>query len=96
MDRRMRAAAGRVHSYSGAKARRAFFAPLRNWHRPVGNRLYLGLLQHHDETGDRRRIARGAEALSTTSALPPNAVSDGPIRAVCPAFSPATTPPRKF
>ena len=35
----------------------AFFAPLRNWHRPEGGHLHLGLLQYKDEAGNRARIA---------------------------------------
>jgi hypothetical protein len=39
------------------RATEAFFVPLRNWRPPGVSRLYLGLLQHDDEAGDRRRIA---------------------------------------
>jgi hypothetical protein len=46
-----------IHIPVPKHATEAFFAPLRHWHRPVGSRLYLGLLQYDDETGDRRRIA---------------------------------------
>jgi hypothetical protein len=35
----------------------AYHAPLRNWRRPAGTRLYLGLLHHGDEAGDKARIA---------------------------------------
>ena len=35
---------------------RSFFAPLRNWRRPEGSHLYLGLLQFNDEAGNRARI----------------------------------------
>lgn len=35
----------------------AFYAPLRQWKRPSGTALYLGLLHHDDETGDRQRVA---------------------------------------
>jgi hypothetical protein len=35
----------------------AFFAPLDGWRRRPETRLYLGLLHHDDETGDRARIA---------------------------------------
>jgi hypothetical protein len=35
----------------------AYYAPLRGWKRPPETRLYLGLLHHDDETGDRARIA---------------------------------------
>jgi hypothetical protein len=39
----------------------AYYAPLRNWKRPAGTELYLGLLHHDDETGDRRRVAVAKE-----------------------------------
>ena len=35
----------------------AFYAPLRNWKRPEGTELYLGLLHHADAAGDKARIA---------------------------------------
>ena len=35
----------------------SFFAPLRAWHQPQATFLYLGLIQHDDPEGDRRRIA---------------------------------------
>ncbi|MBV8413155.1 MAG: hypothetical protein JOY64_36410 [Alphaproteobacteria bacterium] len=35
----------------------AYFAPLKIWKRPPGTKLYLGLLHHDDEAGDRTRIA---------------------------------------
>ncbi|TAJ89484.1 hypothetical protein [Reyranella sp.] len=35
----------------------AYYAPLKGWKRPAGARLYLGLLHHDDEAGDRARIA---------------------------------------
>ena len=35
----------------------AFFAPLRDWKRPAGTHLYLGLLQFPDDAGNRARIA---------------------------------------
>lgn len=35
----------------------AYYAPLRGWNRPTGTKLYLGLLHHDDEAGDRARIA---------------------------------------
>jgi len=34
-----------------------FYAPLKAWKRPAGTELYLGLLHHDDETGDRKRVA---------------------------------------
>ena len=33
-----------------------FFAPLKEWRNSKNTRLYLGLLQHDDETGDKHRI----------------------------------------
>jgi hypothetical protein len=35
----------------------AYYAPLRIWKRPTGTELYLGLLHHNDEAGDRARVA---------------------------------------
>ncbi|MBI3708130.1 MAG: hypothetical protein HY246_10700, partial [Proteobacteria bacterium] len=35
----------------------AYFAPLLQWRRRDETRLYLGLIHHDDEAGDRRRIA---------------------------------------
>ena len=35
----------------------AFYAPLAAWKRPAGTRLYLGLLHHDDDAGDRARVA---------------------------------------
>jgi hypothetical protein len=35
----------------------AFYAPLKAWKRPAGTELYLGLLHHNDEAGDRTRVA---------------------------------------
>ena len=35
----------------------AYYAPLRSWKRPAGTGLYLGLLHHNDESGDRARVA---------------------------------------
>ena len=35
----------------------AYYAPLGGWRRPAGTRLYLGLLHHDDDAGDRTRIA---------------------------------------
>jgi hypothetical protein len=35
----------------------AFYAPLRGWKWPTGTKLYLGLLHHNDEAGDRKRVA---------------------------------------
>jgi hypothetical protein len=42
----------------------SFFAPLRQWQKPTGTRLYLGLLQFSDPEGDRRRIALARGVLS--------------------------------
>lgn len=35
----------------------AFYAPLKAWKRPAGTKLYLGLLHHDDDAGDKKRIA---------------------------------------
>jgi hypothetical protein len=35
----------------------AYYAPLKAWKRPVDTKLYLGLLHHDDDAGDRIRIA---------------------------------------
>jgi hypothetical protein len=35
----------------------AYYAPLRDWKRPAGTGLYLGLLHHADATGDKVRVA---------------------------------------
>jgi hypothetical protein len=35
----------------------AYYAPLTQWNRHEGTRLYLGLLHHDDDAGDRARIA---------------------------------------
>lgn len=35
----------------------AYYAPLKTWRRPAGTRLYLGLLHHDDEAGDKARVA---------------------------------------
>lgn len=34
-----------------------FYAPLKDFRRPAGTALYLGLLHHDDDAGDRKRIA---------------------------------------
>jgi hypothetical protein len=39
-----------------------FFAPLRNWRRPEGSHLYLGLLQFNDDDGNCARI-EGAKGI---------------------------------
>ncbi len=35
----------------------AYYAPLEDFRRPHGTKLYLGLLHHDDEAGDRARVA---------------------------------------
>src|SRR5216684_8655904 len=35
----------------------AYYAPLKAWKRPAGTRLYLGLMHHDDDAGDKKRIA---------------------------------------
>ena len=35
----------------------AFYAPLKAWKRPANAKLYLGLLHHDDDAGDKARIA---------------------------------------
>ena len=35
----------------------AYYAPLKDWKRPAGTKLYLGLLHHDDDAGDKARIA---------------------------------------
>ena len=35
----------------------AYHAPLKDWRRPTGTRLYLGLLHYDDEAGDKARVA---------------------------------------
>jgi len=35
----------------------AFYAPLETWKRPPDTKLYLGLLHHDDDAGDKKRIA---------------------------------------
>jgi hypothetical protein len=42
----------------------AFYAPIAQWKRPAGTELYLGLLHHNDETGDRTRVAVAKKFLS--------------------------------
>jgi hypothetical protein len=34
-----------------------YYAPLKTWKRPTRTELYLGLLHHDDEAGDRKRVA---------------------------------------
>ncbi len=41
----------------------AYYAPLKSWKRPPGTRLYLGLLHHDDEAGDKARIAAAHRAV---------------------------------
>ena len=35
----------------------AFYAPIEGWKRPAGTELYLGLLHHDDDAGDKARVA---------------------------------------
>jgi hypothetical protein len=42
----------------------AFYAPLKAWKRPAGAELYLGLLHHNDEAGDRKRVAVARKFIS--------------------------------
>ncbi len=42
----------------------AYYAPLKTWKRPAGTKLYLGLLHHDDETGDRTRVAVAKKFIS--------------------------------
>jgi hypothetical protein len=35
----------------------AFYAPLKDFKRPKGMKLYLGLLHHDDDAGDKKRVA---------------------------------------
>jgi len=39
------------------RADEAYYAPIARWKRPAGTELYLGLLHHNDESGDRKRVA---------------------------------------
>jgi hypothetical protein len=41
----------------------AYYAPLKAWKRPSGTKLYLGLLHHDDEAGDRTRVAVARRAI---------------------------------
>ena len=38
----------------------AYYAPLKEWKRPAGTKLYLGLLHHDDDAGDKNAHRRGA------------------------------------
>jgi hypothetical protein len=42
----------------------AFYAPLKTWKQPADTELYLGLLHHNDETGDRKRVAVARKFIS--------------------------------
>jgi len=53
-----------IHIPVPKRADDAFFAPLRAWQPPSGTQLYLGLLQHDDAAGDRRRIAAARRVVS--------------------------------
>ena len=35
----------------------AFYAPLKHFKAPKGMKLYLGLLHHDDDAGDKKRVA---------------------------------------
>ena len=35
----------------------AYYAPLKDFRRPKGTKLYLGLLHHDDDAGDKKRVA---------------------------------------
>jgi hypothetical protein len=39
------------------RADEAYYAPLKNWNKPAETKLYLGLLHHDDDAGDKARIA---------------------------------------
>ena len=56
----------------------------KDWKRPAGTKLYLGLLHHDDEAGDRTRIAVGAAVMSTISASRPSAAGAAPSPGGCP------------
>jgi hypothetical protein len=45
-----------IHIPVPKHATEEFFAPLRQWRRPEGSHLYLGLLQFNDQEGNRARI----------------------------------------
>ena len=53
----------------------------------AGTKLYLGLLHHDDEAGDRTRVAVAKQVQSTISGSRPNAAGAGPSRAGCPGCS---------
>jgi hypothetical protein len=45
-----------IHIPVPRRADEAFYKPLADWRRPPRTRLYLGLLQFDDDTGNRNRI----------------------------------------
>ena len=53
-----------IHIPVPKQADSAFFAPLRDWRRPAATRLYLGLLQFNDDSGNRARIAAAWRVVS--------------------------------
>lgn len=53
-----------IHIPVPRSARESFFGPLADWRRPVATRLYLGLIQHQDVSGDERRIAAAKTVLN--------------------------------
>ena len=62
----------------------AFYAPLKDWKRPAGTELYLGLLHHADEAGDRGARTPSPRNSSTISGSRPNAAGAEPSRDGCP------------
>ena len=52
-----------IHVPAPREAEAAFFEPLRNWHTPKETRLYLGLLQEGDRSGNLARIAAARTAV---------------------------------
>jgi hypothetical protein len=53
-----------IHIPVPRQADDAFFSPLRQWQRPAETRLYLGLLQYNDTTGNQARIAAARRFVS--------------------------------
>jgi hypothetical protein len=50
-----------IHIPVPKTARQDFFVPLRQWRRPTGSHLYLGLLHYKDAEGDLARMAMARE-----------------------------------
>ena len=65
----------------------AYYAPLKAWKRQAGTKLYLGLLHHDDDAGDKNAHRRRDGSSSTISGSRPNAAGAEPSRAGCPACS---------